>query len=499
MSQGIECALKAVVAICAALLLAGLAKGRPAFLVRHRTALLRGLAVLGALAAINFGGLHTDGTALHIWDQYHYFVGSKYFAELGYDGLYVATIEARTEQLPDVAPPPRLRDLRSNQLVPLASVADHTAQVRARFSDERWQQFSADASRFYLRDDMFLDNGLKATPTHIQVLRFFSRWLPFRTRSMYLVALLDVALLGLGAFAVQRAFGLAELAGCSLTFGLGFCSRYYWVGGAFLRHDWLIALVLAAALLKSGRVRLAALPLAYASVIRLFPALFVVPLAVHWIAQRRWRTLTRFCAVFGVAAAALVLLGFIGQPQAWEQSIHGLLSHSRTVFPNSIGLRVPLITSLANARGELVNPDTLYDYVAISRDYAATLQSRLWLVVLATAGFVAMALRAAWRAETAAAAFSLGIVLVFALTAPTGYYGTYFALLPLVRPVRTSVVFLGATSLTFSIAGAVLWMSAAGWMRLNGAAVFGPAALLLAGVLLDWMGHFPAPKPAVVS
>ena len=42
----------------------------------------------------------------------------------------------------------------------------------------------------------------------------------------------------------------------------------------------------------------------------------------------------------------------------------------------------------------------------------------------------------------------MGQVFVFALTAPTCYYGTYFALLPLVRPIRTAAVFLGASVLT---------------------------------------------------
>ncbi|HEX4381667.1 MAG TPA: hypothetical protein VH083_01915 [Myxococcales bacterium] len=491
MSQGIECVLKVAVGTLAALVLVGLARGRPAFLAAHRRRVLQALAVLGGLAFLNFGGLHTDGTPLHLWDQYHYFVGSKFFPELGYDGLYVATIQARREQLPELPPPARLRDLRTNALVSLAAAADHTREVRARFSDARWREFSADAARFYLRDDIFLDNGLKATPSHIQILRLFSRWLPFRTRSMYLLALLDFVLLALSAYVIHRAFGLEALAGVALTFGIGFCSRYYWVGGAFLRQDWLAALILAAASLRSGRNKLAGAAVAYASVVRIFPAIFAGPLLLHWLMRGNHREAARFLGMFAAVAAALFLAGWIPQPAAWPQSIAGLITHSRTVFPNSVGLRVPFITSFANLRGGLVNPDTLYDYVAISRDYAATLLSRLWLVVPATIAFVWLALRAAIRAEDAAAAFVLGIALIFALTAPTCYYGTYFALMPLVRPVRTAAVFLGASVLTYAVAIAVLAMSSAGWMQLNGAAVFGPASLLLGLALIDWMLHFP--------
>jgi hypothetical protein len=46
-----------------------------------------GLVAVGALGYVNFGGFHTDGTPFHVWDQFHYVIGSKYFPELGYDGI----------------------------------------------------------------------------------------------------------------------------------------------------------------------------------------------------------------------------------------------------------------------------------------------------------------------------------------------------------------------------------------------------------------------------
>src|SRR6188472_1040636 len=171
MSQLVECILKVLLLAGVIAVLFALKRGTPEWLARHRTRVLQMLVVLGAAAYVNFGGFHTDGSPLHVWDQYHYFVGSKYFHELRYDGLYVATLQARRERQPEVALPARVRDLRTGQLVPLAQVAEHTLEVRQRFSDERWERFSEDAVRFYLRDDIFLDNGLKATPTHVQVLR----------------------------------------------------------------------------------------------------------------------------------------------------------------------------------------------------------------------------------------------------------------------------------------------------------------------------------------
>jgi hypothetical protein len=499
-SEFAECLLKIVVAVGAVTILIALARGR---MQQHRRRILQALTVVGALAYINFGGFHTDGTPLHLWDQYHYFVGSKYFPQLGYDGLYVATIEARKESHPELAPPQRVRDLRTGELVPLASVADHTAEVRKRFSDEQWRQFSEDVGRFYIRDDVFLDSGLKATPTHIQVLRLLSSHLSFRTRNLMLVASLDFILLGVAGFAVYRAFGLATLAAVSLCMGLGFCSRYYWVGGAFLRHDWLAALFIAAALLRFGRLRWAALALAYATTVRIFPGLFAVPICLYWLAAWRrgesLRPLQEFVPAFVVCVVGLVAIGWIAEPAAWSQSIAGLLVHSRTIFPNSVGLRVPFITSLANFRGELVNPQTLYDYVAVSKDYASLMAERAWLVVLASVAMVGFTVRAAWRAPDAVTAFALGTALVFALTAPTCYYGTFFALLPLARPVRTSVTFLMGTALCFLVGAAVIALSRAGYLTFNGAAVFGPVSLIMAIVMVDWLRTFPCREPGVTA
>jgi hypothetical protein len=496
MSQLVECILKAVLLTALIPLLVSLMRGRWQWIVRHQQRLLQMLVVLGAAAYVNFGGFHTDGSALHVWDQYHYFLGSKYFHELRYDGLYVATLEARRETHPEIALPTRVRDLRSGKLVPFAEVAEHTQEVRRRFSDERWQRFSDEASRFYLQDDIFLDNGLKATPAHVQVLRLFSSWQTFRTRSLFVAAALDFVLLGLAGFAVYRAFGLTVLAAVSLMFGFGFCSRYYWLGGAFMRHDWLAALLIAAASLQFRRFKTAGVAIAYASVVRIFPLLFLVPLVLFWIAQRRRGESSRpafeVILAFGATASLLIAVGWIAEPWAWQQSIAGLIAHSRTFFPSSIGLRVPFITSIANLRGDLVNPHTLYDYVAISEDYARLQSERLWLLALAMIAMVGFTLRAAWRAPNPIAAFTLGAPLVFALTVPTCYYATYFVLLAFVLPLRTMIVFSVASLLCFLVGGVVLLLSQLHYMTLNGSAVFGPTSLILAVVMIEWLRRFPA-------
>jgi len=49
----------------------------------RRRRLLWALTALGAVSYVNFGAFHTDGRPLHVWDQFHYVVGSKYWIKDG--------------------------------------------------------------------------------------------------------------------------------------------------------------------------------------------------------------------------------------------------------------------------------------------------------------------------------------------------------------------------------------------------------------------------------
>ena len=61
-----------------------------------RDGLLIALGVLSFGAYWNFGSFHF-GNYIHIWDTFHYYVGSKYFKELSYDRLYECVAVADSE------------------------------------------------------------------------------------------------------------------------------------------------------------------------------------------------------------------------------------------------------------------------------------------------------------------------------------------------------------------------------------------------------------------
>src|SRR3954471_19209033 len=86
MSEALEAIVKLLALAAAIAIVSWLAREKAAP-ARHRGVPI-GLAVLGGLGYVNFGRFHTDGSPLHVWDQFHYVLGSKYYPELGYDGLY---------------------------------------------------------------------------------------------------------------------------------------------------------------------------------------------------------------------------------------------------------------------------------------------------------------------------------------------------------------------------------------------------------------------------
>lgn len=480
--------------------LRALTRGRSEFVQRHPRRLLWALTALGLLAWPNFGGFHTDGSKLHPWEQLHYVLGSKYFPELGYDGLYAALLTAREERT-EWELPAQTRDLRTMRVEPTHALSAHRAEVRARFTDARWEEFARDATAIWIRDEFFLDHGYFPTPAHTAVSRLFSSHLHFGQTAMRTLALVDVALLGLMGWAVYAWVSLETLAAMSLMFGLGFCTRYYWVGGAFLRQDWFVALVVCGAALHARRFLLAGALLGYASMVRVFPAAFVLPLFVHLVAARRRGEAELSPGRFAIGCSATAALLFVAGclqghgVDAWVRSADRLASVARSTFPNAIGLRVPFVTSLSNFKGELVHPDSLYLLERISADYAQLLHERFWLLTLSAFLVVAAFLSVAWRTRAVEVAFASGVGVVYALATATCYYGSYFVLLAYREPLRTANVFLLGQLATYGVVALVFWLSSKGLLVFNGAAIFAPTAALLGVVLALWWRRAWTPAP----
>ncbi|MBW2541168.1 MAG: hypothetical protein JRF15_03685 [Deltaproteobacteria bacterium] len=404
--------------------------------------LVYGLAGLAGCAAfLNFGGNYhwwNEGFVTR-WDQFHLQLGSKYFPELGYDGLYAASLIAQEQTAPDLPLPKRVRDLTTFKLVTPENQAPELSAVRERFSDARWQSFVSDHSDYLENTPPRLwrvirsDHGYNSTPAWTFVARLFDARLPATNATLTAFASLDLLLMAAMFALVFRTFGYRAACLSLALFGLGYGWRDIYVG-SLLRLDWLAATGIGICLLKRERFATAGVCFGYAAMVRIFPVLFLTGPAVLALAallrgeRPRWplRLAAGFAAMVCVAFAAGSTAG--QGVDAWK------------VFGTHIGAYRDTWSA------DLIGVDTLFlggstNLFAGSDERAErrTLQSvrealAKWRPVrIAVIGvFLALAGLAMWRAPLAEAAV-LGLVPFFALTPAAAYYWIALLVVPLRR------------------------------------------------------------------
>jgi hypothetical protein len=475
---------------------------------RHRTAArerteeagtgLLFMAFLAVCAYYNFRTFH-GSSFVHYHEHFHYFLSAKYFPELGYDGLYVASLAAQRERAPGTKVGPHVQDLRRNVIVPVAEVEPHLREVVARFRPERWREFADDHQRLQeaSQPDYFaamrLDHGFNAPPTWAFVGRTLTRWLPARQPWLGLLASLDAVLMGVAFLAVWRVYGARTACLALVVFGLAFPSRFSWTGGALLRHDWLAATLLAACLLKAGREAGAGALLGYAAMVRVFPALLLfgpaVAAVVEWRRGGEVRWARRLAAGFaGMVAAGLLAGALAGRGAgAWREFAADVRAHHALWLTNNVGLSsVFIVTGDAGTLDRRhVQPSQPDPWLPWEEAMARAYQRRRALVLAAAAAFVLLAAAAAASAarhETPA----LGLPVIFAATLLTNYYWALLALVPLRFPnapatasflllnaglyavhVHTSAAEVHYAATSWALAAFfIAWMAPAAWRSL---------------------------------
>ena len=237
---------------------------------------------------------------IHNYDMRVYFPVAKYFHELKYDGLYLASVQAYIENTPGASVQSlanvELRDLRNHEMRRVRDVADQIQTISQRFTPERWTEFKRDMRYFHetMGRDYFTtltDHGGNATPVWLTVAHFMFAHASASNALLFVTGLLDPLLILLFAFVAGRTFGWRTAFVCVIVFG---ATDLYMFGtdwaGATLRNDWMAALGLGVCALKVRRWYLGGALLAYAGMIRAFPGIAVMGLAVPplwWLYDQR--------------------------------------------------------------------------------------------------------------------------------------------------------------------------------------------------------------------
>ncbi len=421
-----------------------LALALAALLLRNRRGLSH--AALGAAALLslahylNFGHFHQPQLP-HYWELFHYALGSRYFPELGYDGLYLASLAAERESRPGRAPQRELRDLRNNALVPSETLRGEEARVRARFSEPRWRAFQRDHGAF-LRlvppealAQFRRDHGYNPSPAWTAVARVAMAGRPLDEASLRLLASLDLALLAALFAALARCFDLRTALFAALLFGTGYLGRFSWTGGALLRHDWIAAVGFGACALRRGRPALAGLCLGYAAAVRLFPAALFVGPGLVALRQALAGERPRWALSLALGSAAALALAFAAGslqgrgPGAWRELASRMQVYQLSRGRNVVGLDGVVLYG-GDALSRALRADTAGARWDVAReDVALRRRVRAPLLLAARLGLLALLAAAVWRARPEQAVV-LSCAAIFALVAPAGYYWSVLCLAP---------------------------------------------------------------------
>ncbi len=426
-------------------------------LAPERAGQLLGLmAVIAVLAYTNFGQFH-GRSGIHHWEQFHYFLGSKYFPELRYDGLYVASLAAERDIDRGREPQRYMRDLRTNEVVRTALLTGHEREVRDRFSADRWQAFVTDVGYFLESNDsnyisrIRKDHGYNPTPTWTFTARLFSRWLVAGDTSLSALAWLDPLLLALLFATIFRTYGARVGCLSLIVFGLGYPWRFDWIGGAFLRQDWLAAVAVAICLLHQKRHAPAGALLAYAAMVRVFPATFLIGATVLGLAALAKRqTLSKFRHIAAGFAGGIVICLLAGSmigagPSAWGEFRTNLEKHHGTWLTNNVGLKNTMLYDGATMRRDDVDFRLPEPWLHWQEKMNRLERERRPLIAAVSALMLALVVLAARRQRLDQASI-LGIVVTFSLVVLTSYYWVMLLLLPL---------------------GRGRWMPTTGWLAIN--------------------------------
>ncbi len=276
--------------------------------LRRRSGVFTALIVGVALCAVTLqvGKYMHDslaGDRVRAWNVYHYYVGSKYFPELGYFGLYAATLAAddafqlekktahgkearRLKKVRDFAPLKKARDMRDYLVKPRKDIVASFSEFE--MSPRRFAQLGRDTR--FLRTYMGIkppgwtntvqDLGYNPGPAWTLVGVPLANLVPPRWPWFHLISNSDVPFFVLTFLLLWWGFGLRVASAMALwTCTIQFNESRF--AGGFLQYDWFASTLACAAFYRRGWYRAAGVSLTWGAMTRVFPGFLILPFVIY--------------------------------------------------------------------------------------------------------------------------------------------------------------------------------------------------------------------------
>jgi hypothetical protein len=374
------------------------------------------------------------------WGTFHYYLGGKYFSEMGYVDLYEQAVIAdwdNGEGPNRFREVPRIRDLRDYRFI---STEDVRKRPRADYwSDARWEEFKKDVRWFGKQAGtkrwrkIIGDRGYNPPPSYVLVAGTLENIFSIRHPiSQTILINLDMLALLLALVFSIRAYGYLRSILVLTTFLLwyGNVNRVY---GQIWILDWFAAGWMAAAAWRLKRHGLSGGLIAYAACMRVFPLVLLVgPVVANLPRMIRERRIPPHLLRFAGAAAGVGLLLVAVStvrygPSSWQSFFANIAEHNENheVGTRRFGLKHAFILDWSHglktapkkvkARRALRDNSTIYRVAQVS----------LLLLILG-----------AMLRRDEHDALLLGAGLFFIGTVASRYYGALLVLLLLIGASR---------------------------------------------------------------
>lgn len=393
-------------------------------------------------------------TLFHWHENYHYYLGAKYFPELGYKGLYETVAYADKISLDPTLTARGMRSLR-NPTYPITmaeGLRRGKEEFRPKFTNERWGEFSDDLETFKsVQQYGWLDLGLfdagynpppswavlGHTTAELMTISQDKSWFgdhrPFWYQIEW-IGVLDPIILAIAIGFLGWAYGWLGMCAFAFMFLLSEPANFGWIAGGFLRYTWLVYLMIGLACLKKQRYLPAGILMGLSAADRMFPLAFLAGAGLSLFASstrtRDFQPLLRFTTGAALAIATITGISVLMfGAESWVGFYEKIMAHKDLYFVHHIGYR-----RIAVFSPDITNQNFWWEpglnhfrewnaHLVQKWDEIKSVHMLLWAALIIAAAFTS------WRARADEAALMLGGLLFFLFEIGANYYYIYFPLI----------------------------------------------------------------------
>jgi hypothetical protein len=307
---------------------------------------------------------------------------------------------------------------------------------------------------------VFTDHGYNPTPLWSVGGSWLTSAAPISETQITWLTLVDPVLILLMVGLIWWAFGWEVLCLSLVWWGVNYPSRYSYIGGAFLRQDWLLFAIASLCLARKGYMGAAGFTLAWSAMLRVFPAFIALGLGLK-ILQQCWKAktllLTREQWRFAAGGILAIMLLFpisltVGEADGgltlWKAFAENSGKHLATPATNNIGLPAIVSFEPSTRTRQLRNYWITAPWDSWKEQRRRVFNERRPLYWALVAAFIVL-LGVAVRRQDDWVALVLGVGAIPILSDMASYYFSVllaYALLwprlPLIGPALTATVFL---------------------------------------------------------